>query len=71
MPVSRLAKWKTGVQLVAIALLLLTGVAPEIGAFGAVLLWVATVLTVYTGYEYLCGGIAHMTRPRGDDPAAE
>lgn len=70
-PVSRLAKWKTGVQLVAIALLLLTGVAPQIGAFGAVLLWVATVLTVYTGYEYLRGGIAHMTRPRGDGPAAE
>jgi cardiolipin synthase (CMP-forming) len=70
-PVSKLAKWKTGVQLVAIALLLLTGVAPQIGAIGGVLLWVAAVLTVYTGYEYLRAGIAHMTRPRGNDPAAE
>ena len=70
-PVSGLAKWKTGVQLVAIALLLLTGVAPQIAAIGAVLLWAAAVLTMYTGYEYLRGGIVHMTRPGANDPAAE
>jgi cardiolipin synthase len=60
-PVSGLAKWKTGVQLVAIALLLLAGVSPVIGTIGAVLLWVAAGLTVYTGYDYLRGGLAHMT----------
>jgi cardiolipin synthase len=70
-PVSGLAKWKTGVQLVAIAFLLLTGVAPQIAAIGAVLLWVAAVLTMYTGYGYLRGGIVHMIRPGTNDPAAE
>ncbi|MCX8231667.1 MAG: CDP-diacylglycerol--glycerol-3-phosphate 3-phosphatidyltransferase [Alphaproteobacteria bacterium] len=70
-PVSGLAKWKTGVQLVAIALLLLTGVAPQIAVFGAVLLWAAAVLTMYTGYVYLRGGIVHMIRPGANDPAAE
>jgi cardiolipin synthase len=70
-PVSGLAKWKTGVQLVAISLLLLTGVAPQITAIGAVLLWAAAVLTMYTGYEYLRGGIIHMIRPGANDPAAE
>jgi len=70
-PVSGLAKWKTGVQLVAIALLLLTGVAPQIAAIGAVLLWAAAVLTMYTGYEYLRGGVFYMTQPGANDPAAE
>jgi cardiolipin synthase len=70
-PVSSVAKWKTGVQLVAIALLLLAGVAPQIGTLGGVLLWVATALTVYTGYEYLRGGIAHMTQPPRRNSAAE
>ena len=70
-PVSRVAKWKTGVQLVAIALLLLTGVAPQIASIGTVLLWAAAVLTMVTGYEYLRGGIVHMIRSGANDPAAE
>jgi cardiolipin synthase (CMP-forming) len=59
-PVSRLAKWKTAVQLVAISLLLLTDVLPQADTIGTVLLWVATAITVYTGYDYLRGGLAHM-----------
>jgi cardiolipin synthase len=70
-PVSRVAKWKTGVQLVAIALLLLSGVAPQVATIGAVLLWAAAVLTMYTGYEYLRGGVFYMTQPGANDPAAE
>ena len=70
-PVSRLAKWKTGVQLIAIALLLLTGVAPQVAATGTVLLWAAAFLTIYTGYEYLRSGIIHMTQPSPKDPAGE
>jgi len=70
-PVSRVAKWKTGVQLVAIALLLLSGVAPQVATIGAVLLWAAAVLTTYTGYEYLRGGVFYMTQPGANDPAAE
>ena len=61
---ARLAKWKTGVQLVAIALLSARRRgSPVIGTIGAVLLWVAAGLTVYTGYDYLRGGLAHMTAP--------
>ena len=70
-PVSRLAKWKTGLQLVAIALLLLTGVAPQVAATGVVLLCAAAFLAIYTGYEYLRCGIVHMIQPSTKDPAAE
>ncbi|MEQ8247598.1 MAG: CDP-diacylglycerol--glycerol-3-phosphate 3-phosphatidyltransferase [Alphaproteobacteria bacterium] len=62
--VSRLAKWKTGVQLVAIGLLLLTDVIPQADTIGTALLWVAAAITVYTGYDYLRGGLAHMRPDR-------
>ena len=55
MPVSRLAKWKTAIQMVAI------GVLP-VAAIGEMLLWVAALLTLVTGYDYLRAGLAHMTR---------
>jgi CDP-diacylglycerol--glycerol-3-phosphate 3-phosphatidyltransferase len=53
--VSAIAKWKTATQMVAIALLLLN--MPIAGVsmheVGLVLLWVAVVLTLWSGYEYL------------------
>ncbi len=55
-PVSRLAKWKTAVQMAAIAVLLLGEAGPwgvpwqPIGEAG---LWIAAVLTTVTGYDYL------------------
>lgn len=70
MPVTRLAKWKTGIQMVAIALLLLGDSGPDwlhaegIGALG---LWIAAGLTLITGYDYLRDGLKHMTGA----PAAE
>ena len=45
MPVTRLAKWKTGFQMTAISLLLLR-------FLGEILLWIAGVLTFITGYQY-------------------
>jgi cardiolipin synthase len=55
-PVSRLAKWKTTIQLFALGFLIVgTENAPEwIHAtfWGDVLLWVAAVLTMVTGYDY-------------------
>ncbi|MFQ5535380.1 MAG: CDP-diacylglycerol--glycerol-3-phosphate 3-phosphatidyltransferase [Sphingomonadales bacterium] len=64
-PVSRLAKWKTTVQMVAIGFLLLAPDAtpfptPAIGEIG---LWIAAMLTLYTGYDYLRTGLKHMTGP--------
>ena len=63
-PVSKLAKWKTTVQLIALAALLWGDAAPiglhamEIGMWG---LWLAAILTLYTGYDYLRAGLRHMT----------
>lgn len=63
--VTRLAKWKTTVQMTAITLLLL----PAVGGFGAQihmaglgLLWVAAVLTLITGWDYLCKALAHLEK---------
>ena len=51
MPVTRLAKWKTGFQMTALSMLLLKGVWYW-GGIGEFLLWVAAVLTFITGYQY-------------------
>jgi CDP-diacylglycerol--glycerol-3-phosphate 3-phosphatidyltransferase len=66
LPVSRLAKWKTTVQIVAIAFLLAGDAASRVHAVevGTVLLWIAAVLTLYTGYDYLRAGLRHLTGPR-------
>ncbi len=60
-PVSQLAKWKTGAQMGAITFLLLGDAAPPvIGQIGLALIWVAAVLTLVTGYDYLRTGMRHM-----------
>ncbi len=63
MPVSRLAKWKTGIQMVALPLLLVGDVGPRelpIRLMGEVCLWAAAVLTMITGWDYLRSGLRHM-----------
>jgi len=51
MPVTRLAKWKTGFQMTALSMMLLKGFFYW-GGIGEVLLWIAGVLTFITGYQY-------------------
>lgn len=51
MPVTRLAKWKTGFQMTALSMMLLKGFWYW-GGIGEVLLWIAGVLTFITGYQY-------------------
>jgi CDP-diacylglycerol--glycerol-3-phosphate 3-phosphatidyltransferase len=63
-PVSRVAKWKTTLQLVAVGFLI-AGPAGETVLPGTIftgtgLLWVAAVLTLYTGWDYLKAGIRHV-----------
>lgn len=60
-PVSRLAKYKTGFQMVALFLLLLGGGGPA-GTLllGRILLWAAALLTLVTGYAYLKTGMKHL-----------
>jgi cardiolipin synthase (CMP-forming) len=64
-PVSRLAKWKTGVQLVAIGFLIAgpagERILPGTVEIGIVLLWIAAILTLYTGWDYLKAGIRHIS----------
>ena len=62
-PVSSLAKWKTGIQMVAIGVLLVGDSGPAMLPtrwIGEVLLWIAAGLTVKTGYDYLRAGLDHM-----------
>jgi cardiolipin synthase (CMP-forming) len=72
-PVTRLAKWKTTVQLVAIGFLLagkagdeilasVTGHenAPVVTLCGLTLLWISAIVTLYTGYDYFRAGVRHL-----------
>lgn len=61
--VTRLAKYKTASQMIAVLLLLWSSASPEwIGAdfLGMVLLWFSALLTLITGYEYILGGWKYM-----------
>ena len=63
-PVSRLAKWKTTIQMVAIAFLL-TGpagdkIVPIVTISGIILLWIAALITLYTGWDYFRAGLKHV-----------
>ena len=73
-PVSKLAKWKTTVQMVALGFLIVGTAGPKdfpTVLIGEVLLWIAATLTVVTGYGYLRAGLRHIIRAdRGDQPSA-
>jgi cardiolipin synthase (CMP-forming) len=69
-PVTKIAKWKTTVQLVTLGFLI-AGPAGDklLGAWsgyhviswiGIVGLWIAAALTLYTGYDYFRAGIRHV-----------
>jgi cardiolipin synthase len=73
LPVTQLAKWKTGFQMGALGAL----VAGDAGArvvhlswlhvqtIGLVMLWVAAALTLITGWDYLITGLRHAgTQPK-------
>jgi cardiolipin synthase (CMP-forming) len=67
MPVSRLAKWKTVIQMVAIGVLIVGDAGPgflPVTTIGETLLWLAALLTLVTGYDYLQAGFRHMADPR-------
>ena len=69
--VTKLAKWKTTVQMVALGFLIageagdrvLLGLTSFDGLamnIGLVLLWIAALVTLYTGYDYFRAGLRHM-----------
>lgn len=63
-PVSRVAKWKTTAQLVAVGFLIAgpagEAILPATVTIGRTLLWAAAVLTIYTGWDYFRAGIRHL-----------
>ena len=67
LPVSNLAKLKTVLQMISIALLLSGETGNKIINFqdynaqtiGIILLWLSAALTLFTGYEYMRKGIDH------------
>ena len=64
LPVSKLAKWKTSLQMISIGFLIIGDASPtSIPALsiGEVCLWIAALLTIWTGYDYLRSGLLHAT----------
>jgi cardiolipin synthase len=65
-PVTRLAKWKTTLQLIAVGFLICgeagDAVVPVVTRIGITLLWLSALLTLYTGWDYLQAGVHHLTR---------
>jgi cardiolipin synthase len=67
LPVTRLAKWKTTMQLIAVAALL---IAPALqGArqgfiinIGLTFFWATALVTLYTGYDYFRAGLRHLVK---------
>jgi CDP-diacylglycerol--glycerol-3-phosphate 3-phosphatidyltransferase/cardiolipin synthase len=71
-PVSKLAKWKTALQMVSLGALILGRALPDwtvsLGGdvaniphtLGLTTLWAAALLTVITGWDYLRVGLKHM-----------
>ena len=64
LPVTRLAKWKTTIQMAAIAFLLAgpagDKILPYTTQIGIVLLWISAIVTLYTGYDYFRAGLKHV-----------
>jgi cardiolipin synthase len=83
LPVTALAKWKTGVQMTALGMLVAgDGTAALLGLdvlpvslLGEALLMLAAAFTLVTGWDYLSAGLRHLRRdaPRAEAgrPAAE
>ncbi len=65
LPVLRIAKWKTAIQMIALGFLIIGDEGPEfietvlIGEIG---IWLAAVFTIFTGYNYLKVGIKYILK---------
>ena len=64
--VHMLGKWKTTMQMVALAFLLLGPAGdryfsyPYVTFVGLLLLWISALVTLYTGYDYFMVGFRHL-----------
>ena len=72
LPVSRLAKWKTSLQMISIGFLIIGDAAPSVIPalkIGEIFLWAAALLTIWTGYDYLRSGLLHVTSSQSHERA--
>jgi cardiolipin synthase len=76
LPVTGLAKWKTGFQMGALGTLLAGDTSAQwlgipwlpVSLIGEAMLWVAALLTLVTGWDYLNAGLLHVTRSTATPP---
>lgn len=64
-PVSQLAKWKTTLQMFTLGFLIVGTDSPSwipAQTIGEVGLWLAALITLITGYDYLKAGVAYMIK---------
>jgi cardiolipin synthase len=63
-PVTRLAKWKTTGQMVAVGFLIAGDagdrIVPVVTQVGIMLLWLSALLTLYTGWDYMRAGLRYV-----------
>lgn len=57
LPVTQLAKWKTTVQLSAYGLAMASQIWPDFRPYALGALWLAVILTLWTGGQYLAGAL--------------
>jgi cardiolipin synthase (CMP-forming) len=75
LPVTRLAKWKTGFQMGSLGTLLAGDSSAAllhlpflpVSAIGEAMLWIAAALTLMTGWDYLIAGLHHAGRSAPTD----
>jgi CDP-diacylglycerol--glycerol-3-phosphate 3-phosphatidyltransferase/cardiolipin synthase len=64
LPVTKVAKWKTAAQMTAIGFLIAgpagDAVVPGASLIGVALLWIAAILTLYTGWDYMKASLDHV-----------
>jgi len=64
LPVTALAKWKTVVQFIALGFLIAgsagDAVRPGAVTTGVILLWIAALVTLYTGWDYMKASYDHV-----------
>jgi cardiolipin synthase (CMP-forming) len=74
LPVTRMAKWKTGFQMGALGTLLAGDSSARllhlsflpVSTIGEAMLWVAAMLTLWTGWDYLTAGLHHASGPQSN-----
>ncbi len=61
LPVTQLAKWKTTVQLIALGVVMLQTLVPGLAIPADIALWLAGILTVWTGLDYFRSAWPHLS----------